>query len=218
MYLCYVDESGTPEVPGNTSHYILAGLSIPVDEWKQCDLAIETINRRYDLVEHELRIAWIMRHYQDQSKVPDFDSLDWPQRRYEVNRYRNSELLRLQRAGKRAQYQQTRKNYQKTDAYVHLSDSDRRSLVRDVAMALSGCQFARLFAECVDKIHFDPARTKATIDEQAFEQIVSRFEQYVKITNSGQPKRQKCNCKICTAHRPVAGAATTRQPAPARVP
>jgi hypothetical protein len=25
--LCYVDESGVPEIPGNTSHFILAGLS-----------------------------------------------------------------------------------------------------------------------------------------------------------------------------------------------
>jgi len=27
MILCYVDESGTPDIPGNTSHYILTGLS-----------------------------------------------------------------------------------------------------------------------------------------------------------------------------------------------
>jgi hypothetical protein len=30
MYLCYIDESGTPQIPGNTSHFILAGLAIPI--------------------------------------------------------------------------------------------------------------------------------------------------------------------------------------------
>ena len=24
MYLCYIDESGTPELPGNSSHFVLA--------------------------------------------------------------------------------------------------------------------------------------------------------------------------------------------------
>ncbi len=29
MFLCYIDESGTSNIPGNTSHFILAGLAIP---------------------------------------------------------------------------------------------------------------------------------------------------------------------------------------------
>jgi hypothetical protein len=42
--------------------------------------------------------------------------------------------------------------------------------------------YARLFAECVDKTHFDPMRTKLSVDEQAFEQVVSRFQQYLSHT------------------------------------
>ena len=38
MYLCYIDESGTSVVPGNTSHFVLAGLSIPIVQWKGGDL------------------------------------------------------------------------------------------------------------------------------------------------------------------------------------
>ena len=45
--------------------------------------------------------------------------------------------------------------------------------------------FARLFAECVDKVHFNPARARRSVDEQAFEQVVSRFEQYLEITRAG---------------------------------
>jgi hypothetical protein len=38
MYLCYIDESGTSVVPGNTSHFVLAGLSIPIVQWNGGDL------------------------------------------------------------------------------------------------------------------------------------------------------------------------------------
>ncbi len=34
MHLCYIDESGTPDVPGNTSHYVLAGLYVADEDWK----------------------------------------------------------------------------------------------------------------------------------------------------------------------------------------
>jgi hypothetical protein len=47
MQLCYLDESGTPELPGNTSHYILAGLAIPVWHWKTCDQEIAKIRVQY---------------------------------------------------------------------------------------------------------------------------------------------------------------------------
>jgi hypothetical protein len=49
--------------------------------------------------------------------------------------------------------------------------------VEELADSVASWKSARLFAECIDKLHFDPARSKQTIDEQAFEQIISRFEQ-----------------------------------------
>jgi hypothetical protein len=47
MYLCYIDESGTSNIPGNTSHYVFAGISIPVWHWKDCDVEIRTIKDKY---------------------------------------------------------------------------------------------------------------------------------------------------------------------------
>jgi hypothetical protein len=32
---------------------------------------------------------------------------------------------------------------------------------------------------CINKIHFDASRTKKSVDEQAFEQVLSRFQQYL---------------------------------------
>ena len=39
MQLCYIDESGTPDVLGNTSHYVLAGISVPDQFCAESDLS-----------------------------------------------------------------------------------------------------------------------------------------------------------------------------------
>jgi len=185
MYLCYVDESGTSSVPGNTSHFVLCGLSIPDQYWKDCDKDIETIKSRYGILDQEIHTAWILRKYLEQSRISGFESLSWSQRRYQVTAFRNTEILRLQHAGNSKLKKQTEKNYKETSRYIHLSYTERRNLILDIARLLSGWGFARLFAECVNKIHFDPSRAQKTIDEQAFEQVVSRFEQYLQAISAG---------------------------------
>jgi len=185
MYLCYIDESGTSDIPGNTSHFILAGLSVPIWHWKDCDREIESVKKKYMLENSELHIAWLLRPYLEQTRIANFNSLDYKQRRYEVEKLRRAELLRLQRSGNPKHYKQTRINYRKTENYIHLTYDERVSLVTEISQRISGWGFARLFAECVDKIHFDPARTVRDIDEQSFEQIVSRFEQYLQLMEKG---------------------------------
>jgi len=120
MYLCYVDESGTSDVPGNTSHFVLAGLSIPISRWRDCDRGIEAIKQRYALDDAEIHVAWLLRPYLEQSRIAGFESLDYDQRRSQVERFRKAELLRLQRVRNPQLYRQTRKNYRQTAAYVHL--------------------------------------------------------------------------------------------------
>jgi hypothetical protein len=185
MYLCYIDESGTSDIPGNTSHYVLAGLSVPVWHWRNCDKEIGKVKASYSLENAEIHTAWMVRRYLEQTKVADFDKLDYVRRRYEVSKLRKAELLRLQRSKNPKQYKQTRKNYKKTEDYIHLSHSERWSFIEEIAQTVSGWGYARLFAECVDKIHFDPTRAARPVDEQAFEQVVSRFEQYLGHISSG---------------------------------
>jgi len=72
MYLCYIDESGTSDIPGNTSHFILAGLSVPIWHWKDCDKSIEVIKRRYALGSAEIHVAWLLRSYLEQTRIADF--------------------------------------------------------------------------------------------------------------------------------------------------
>lgn len=179
MYLCYIDESGTSSIPGNTSHFILAGLSIPIWHWRDCDREISEIKRRYSLAGAEIHTAWIIRRYLEQTRIPGFSRLQYQARRSAVNQYRMQELIRLQNANNPRRYRQVKKNYKKTEPYIHLTHSERNRFLIDIAQCVSNWGFARLFAECIDKIHFDPSRSQESIDEQSFTQLVSRFEHYL---------------------------------------
>lgn len=179
MYFCYIDESGTPDIPGNSSHFILAGISIPVERWKKCDQAISAIKTKYSLSDSEIHTAWMLRKYLEQSHITNFKTLSASQRTYEVEKLRTQEILRLQRAKNPKLLRQTKKNYEKTKAYIHLTFDERKAFINEVAVCISKWTFARLFAECVDKIHFDPNRAIHSIERQSFEQVVSRFETYL---------------------------------------
>ncbi|MEI6218412.1 MAG: DUF3800 domain-containing protein [bacterium] len=185
MYLCYVDESGTPDIPGNTSHFILAGLSIPVDRWRDCDAAVNAIKHRYDLDAAEIHVAWLMRAYREQDQITNFAGMDRTRRRAMVASQRTTTLHRILSTNNRNLYRQTKKNYTQTAAYTHLTRTERIALVQEFAACIAGWRFARLFAECVDKAHFVAQVRGKSVDEQAFEQIVSRFEQYLQ--NMGRP-------------------------------
>lgn len=191
MIFCYIDESGTPDLPGNTSHYVLAGMAIPDTNWKYCEIEIQKIKDRYNLHDSEIHTGWILWPYFEQSKIKDFEKLDYAARRYEVKKLRNVELLRLQSTpSKSQQYHKTKKNYRLTEHYIHLTMNERKQFIVEVAKTIGSWSFCRLFAECIDKIHFNPAVSRFTVDEQALEQLVSRFEQYLKIYSktSGESK------------------------------
>lgn len=104
-------------------------------------------------------------------------------RRSAVTKFRTGHLLELQKKAKPSAYRQTKKSYTHTEPYTHLTHTERVALINEVAQMISGWGYAKLFAECIDKVYFDPAKSIGrSIDEQAFEQLVSRFEQYLKNT------------------------------------
>jgi len=70
---------------------------------------------------------------------------------------------------------------------MHLSFSERCAFISEVAECVSRWSDARLFAECIDKVHFDPVRANTNISEQSFEQIVSRFETYLQHVGKRSP-------------------------------
>ena len=111
VYFCYIDESGTPQVPGNTSHYVLCGVSIPVKFWKKCDRTINSIKRRYGLEDAEIHTGWIMRTYLEQSRIPDFENLSFDDRRREVIKMRKAEIFKVQKEKNTKGLKQLKKNY-----------------------------------------------------------------------------------------------------------
>lgn len=181
IYFCYIDESGTPQIPGNTSHYVLVGISIPISKWKFCEEKIYRIKKKYNLADSEIHTGWILRKYLEQSRIKEFEKKDFETRKHEVEKIRKSELLKLQKSKNKVHYRQTRKNYRQTQAYIHLTYKERTAFIEEIADLIGSLSFARLFGEAIDKIHFDPNKSKLSVDEQALEQLVSRFEQYLKI-------------------------------------
>ena len=150
MYLCYIDESGTSAQPGNTSHFILAGLAIPIEKWKDCEKSISSIKDEYGLSSVEIHTGWLLRKYHDQNKISNFDKLTKTQRLQEINKYRMRELYRLQKTNHKM-YKQTKKNYKLTLPYVHLTYRQRFNFIEKIANEVASWSFASLFAECIDK-------------------------------------------------------------------
>jgi len=190
MYLCYIDESGTSSIPGNTSHFVLAGLSIPIQHWKSCDKDVQSIKNKYKLSNTEIHVAWMLRPYIEQTRISGYERLPHTRRRSQVQQLRTAELLRLQKAKNPRLYKQTRKNFIKTEPYIHLTYSERYDFVKQIALCISQWGFSRLFAECIDKLFFDPTRRTPihNVDEQAFEQVVSRFERFLQAISFTNPQ------------------------------
>jgi len=190
MYLCYMDESGTPEVPGTSSHFVLVGVSIPAWHWHAADADITRVLSAWDMLDAELHTAWLMRPYAEQNRIPNFAGMGHAARRSAVTRERAANLLKLQKAQNPKAYKQAKKNYQHTEAYIHLTLDERRRVVEQVADRIGGWGFCRLFADIIDKLHFDPNRNPRPIGETAFEQVVSRFEQFLRTFDSSAAPKQ----------------------------
>ena len=112
-------------------------------------------------------------------KIGWFESLSHEQRRAEVTRLRTAEIYRVRSLGDARRNSELKKNYKKTEPYIHLTLSERRRAILEIAVLVGRWNWARLFAECVDKTHFDPARAQRSVGEQAFEQLISRFHQFL---------------------------------------
>lgn len=180
MKFCYIDESGTPDIPGTSSHYVLCGIAIPIDKWKFCDKRISKLKDKYGLTGSEIHTGWILRPYKEQNGIADFDNLSYADRRAAVMSVRTSQIYTLQSSGRVSLYRQTKKNYQKTEPYIHLTRTERTTFIQEIADEIGSWTFASIIAESIDKTYFNPAKAKVTIDEMALEQLVSRFEKHLK--------------------------------------
>jgi hypothetical protein len=179
MYLCYLDESGVPEIPGNSTHFVLAGIAIPIERWREADAAISEIMARYGLAGAELHTAWLLRKYLEQSKIQDFDALSWDERRNQVARLRVVEVHRVRKLGIAKRNSQLKKIYRHTDPYIHLTFQDRSQLAVEIAGAIAQWEWAVLIASCIDKSFFLTKHRSDKVNTVAFSRALTQFAQFL---------------------------------------
>jgi hypothetical protein len=185
MYLCYLDESGTTELGGNTSHFVLLGFAVPADVWIDKDRRINKIKEKFALANKEIHTGYIVREYPEQKKIPDFEKLDFPARRDAMKNAREQQLIKTAATRPLEKLKELKKQYRMTEDYVHLTREQRRTLLSTVATEVGTWSDCRLFAEAIDKKHLG---TGPMVFQQAFEQVVTRFHTYLAIRENERMK------------------------------
>lgn len=179
MRICYLDESGTPELVGGTSHFVLLGLSIPAETWRNKDTEISIIKQRFGIVDAEIHAGWIARRYLEQEKIGRFEAMGIVERRIAVQRARDAFLIKRAALHGPASVVETRKNFRKTAPYIHLTMAERRDLLRQVGERVGTWGDCHIFAECCDKTTFAGQLPRTPPFEEAFSQVVSRFHRFL---------------------------------------
>jgi hypothetical protein len=176
VYICYLDESGTPEAGGSADHFVLLGLAVPADTWKTKDAEVYAIKGKYGLEDREIHTAWMLREYPEQQTIPDFGAMDWESRRRATLAVR---AMNLTRPRTNSQQRTLLKNYRKSEDYVHLTRIERSQLAQELADVVGSWDDARVFADAQAKRH---AGGVASF-EFAFEQVVTRFNTFLTLTD-----------------------------------
>ena len=179
MRICYLDESGSPELGGGTSHFVLLGLSIQAESWKAKDAEIARIKQRFGLQGAEIHTGWMTRRYLEQERIPNFELMGVAERREAVQRTRDESLVRKAALRGPARVQEDRKNFKKTAPYIHLTLAERREVLRQIAGTVALWDDCRLFAECTDKQSFRGLAPRVPPFEEGFTQVVTRFHRFL---------------------------------------
>ena len=100
-------------------------------------------------------------------------------RRNAVTAERNAWLIRTAALKSKEQLENLKKNLRKTADYVHLTLAEREALLRELATTVGTWKDARLFAEACDKDSFGVAAPPKSLYEEAFTQLVNRFQAFL---------------------------------------
>jgi hypothetical protein len=57
MFILHMDESGVEELHSPPAHFVLLGVMIPADSWKDIVTALEAVKEVYDLRDVEIHSA-----------------------------------------------------------------------------------------------------------------------------------------------------------------
>lgn len=191
MYICYLDESGTAVKGDQSLNFVYAGLAIPAETWKAKDSNISQIKAAHHLDGEEIHTAWILRKYVEQVKIPDFELLSHEDRRKQIETLRLQELNRLELSGKtKNKKKEMVKFYRETSPYIHLTLQERNDFIGAICDCIRSWRDARIFFYAIKKDRYDLALNNVGgIYEDAFCQVVSRFQTFLQLTSTTSPKK-----------------------------
>lgn len=179
MRIAYLDESGSPDLSATTSHFILLALTIEGETWKAKDLDVSRIKQAFGLAGAEIHAGWMARRYPEQERIANFSALNARDRRTAVKRARDAMLLRRATLHGVQSVKLMKKNFQKTESYVHLTFAERREILKQVAAVANQWPDCRVFGECTDKRVFGGSPPSTPPFEEAFSQVVTRFHRFL---------------------------------------
>jgi hypothetical protein len=223
VYLLYVDESGVEQLSGGTSHFVLLGLAVRADNWRQLDGNINRIKMQYALSGAEVHTAWMLREYAEQG-VAGFDKLSYADRRIAAESRMKSRAGVFGVRGNQKAIKSYRRYWRAIRPYLHLTHAERRSCLLAMATEVGRCGTTRILADAISKTDFDYSQ-RLTPYEMAFEQVLTRFDQMLRraiengerdfwslvecrVDTIGQTQvglrhytgSRLCTCPVCVAH------------------
>lgn len=180
MYLLYVDASGMADLSDvNTRHYVLVGLCVHEGTWFALEKRLSGLKNGFCQTgeEFELHAAQFACTIKEQDEIAGFTGMSWTDRRQQVTAIRQARIAAEPTvAGKKARWER----YQRTEPFTHLSRQERSRLLEDALDLVGAHKGIVLFGEAVSKAH--PAVVGGHCDpvHQAFEQVVARFDAFLK--------------------------------------
>ena len=183
LHICYLDESGVIERNAGTTHFVLLGLAIPAETWKQKDADVSAIKLKRRLGTAEIHTGWMIRRFQEQEGIKGFEEMSETDRRAAVAQARTVALNAAAARGA-APARELAKNHRKSADYIHLTYSERLDAVREVASAIGSWNDCVLFSDAQQKNAHDPRNKVNDVFDFAFEQVVTRFNTFLRRGNN----------------------------------
>lgn len=190
MYFLYLDESGVPQThPSQTSHYVLLGAAVHEGTWFALSDRLMGVRRKYalgDPRDFEIHAKDLMRPFWEQARIVDFQRLSRDDRKASVLQVRTDWEDNVAPTKTRKGASAERKRFRQTEPYIHLTFDERKTVLKDTLKVVgSHYKGPVLFCEAIHKPSMRPGEDPV---EQAFEQVLTRFEAFL--------KRQKNNWGI----------------------
>ncbi len=187
MYILYLDASGNAELTDTGSnHYVLVGVCLHEGSWFGLNQRVDALKTQYCSPGEtfELHVTEFAGSIHDQGIVPGFDLMSWTDRRAHVQQIRDARIAATADVGEKVRL---RKKYKRTQPFIHLSRAERSQLLVDALDLVAGHERIRLFGEAISKDH-PHIRSGGDPVEQAFTQVVSRFDSYLQQRHAWKQK------------------------------